>query len=375
MCVLVSAAGNLGDKAAGSIIDFKFSTQQATGAPITLAGTPAVSVYKANGTTESTTGITLTVDFDSRTGLHNVRIDTSDAFYAVGNEFDVVITTGTVDSVSVVGQVIAHFSLSRQAQFLRTATAQAGAAGTITLDASASAVDDFYNDRWIVILQGTGAGQARLISDYVGSTKVASINPNWATTPDSTSVFAVLAAGRVVIGDATLGSGTFAASAITRAALAADTGLQTIRSGTAQAGAAGTITLDASASAVNDFYNHCQILLTGGTGVGQLRLITDYNGTTKVATIGPNWATTPDATSTFAIQPQAGATIWDRLFEGSVSIIKAFRRVYSYVAGKLSGAGTGTEVFRDSTDTVNRCSTSADASGNRTAVAFDDTET
>ncbi len=99
-------------------------------------------------------------------------------------------------------------------------------------------------------------------------------------------------------------------AAIDRATFAADTGLQSIRSNTAQAGAATTITLDASASAVNSFYNNDLILLTGGTGAGQARFITAYNGTTKVATVA-TWATNPGATSTFAIIPfdsVAGAT-------------------------------------------------------------------
>lgn len=96
-------------------LNFKFSTHKADGTPIALAGTPAVSVYKANGTTQSTAGITLTVDFDSVTGLNNVLIDLSaDAFYAVSNDYQVVITTGTVDSVSVVGTVLAHFSVENR---------------------------------------------------------------------------------------------------------------------------------------------------------------------------------------------------------------------------------------------------------------------
>lgn len=78
---------------------------------------------------------------------------------------------------------------------LRKNTAQAGAAGTVTLDASASASDDYYNGCVVEIVAGTGAGQARLVTDYVGSTKVATISPNWVTNPASGSVFAVRASG------------------------------------------------------------------------------------------------------------------------------------------------------------------------------------
>ena len=104
----------LGDFTAGDVIDFKFTTYRpSTGAPFTLAGSPVVSVYKDNSVTESIAGVTLSVDFDSRTGLHNVNITTATdgTFYANGGEFECVITTGTVDSVSVVGSCVGRFTL------------------------------------------------------------------------------------------------------------------------------------------------------------------------------------------------------------------------------------------------------------------------
>ncbi len=73
----------------------------------------------------------------------------------------------------------------------RTGTAQGGSASTITLDAGASATDDAYNDMIVRITAGTGAGQIRRIHDYVGATKVATVERDWATAPDATSVFRV----------------------------------------------------------------------------------------------------------------------------------------------------------------------------------------
>ena len=73
----------------------------------------------------------------------------------------------------------------------RTGTAQAGASTTITLDAGAVATDDIYNGASITITSGTGAGQTGIISDYVGSTKVATVSTSWTTTPNNTSVFSV----------------------------------------------------------------------------------------------------------------------------------------------------------------------------------------
>lgn len=98
-----------------------------------------------------------------------------------------------------------------------------------------------------------------------------------------------------------------AANAIDRATFAADTGLQTVRSNTAQSATGTTIVLDASASAVDDFYNSCLIYITGGTGVGQARAISDYVGATKTATVS-TWGTNPDNTSTFAIIADAASS-------------------------------------------------------------------
>src|SRR3990167_9634898 len=72
-------------------------------------------------------------------------------------------------------------------------------------------------------------------------------------------------------------------------------------SGTAAAGGASSITLAAGASAVDDAYNTMTVRLTGGTGSGQERIISDYVGATKVATVSVAWATAQDATSTYNI--------------------------------------------------------------------------
>lgn len=103
--------------------DVKFTTRRfSTGAPHTLAGSPAVAAYPDNSTTEITAGITLSVDFDGRTGLNNIRVVATGANgYAAGSNYSLVITAGTVDGVSVVGEVVGEFSLEAQSP-LRAAT-------------------------------------------------------------------------------------------------------------------------------------------------------------------------------------------------------------------------------------------------------------
>src|SRR3954470_20888238 len=93
------ASGHVGDYQPGDTVDCNFGTvNPSTGASFTLAGTPAISVYKDNGTTESTTGVTLTADFDARTGFNHIRVTTGSdgTFYSAGSFFEAVITTGTV---------------------------------------------------------------------------------------------------------------------------------------------------------------------------------------------------------------------------------------------------------------------------------------
>lgn len=72
---------------------------------------------------------------------------------------------------------------------LRTGTADAGGTATITLPAGFQTVDDYYNNWIIKITSGTGSGQKRMIMDYVGSTLVATVDEDWGTEPDATSVF------------------------------------------------------------------------------------------------------------------------------------------------------------------------------------------
>lgn len=314
---------NLGDFATGTVVYGKFTTYRpSTGAPFTLAGTPALSVYKDNSTTQSTSGVTLTVDFDGVTGLHHFAIDTSadGTFYSAGSFFDIVITTGTVDSVSAVGTVVGRFTLAKSTISTATTdaivdavwdevltgathnvatsagrrlrqiagvvihdgTAQAGTSNTITLDTGASATDGAYDPAMVVIVGGTGVGQTRLILQYTGSTRVAVVDRDWKVTPDNTSVFQIQA----------------------------DAGREHVNEGLAQGGTATTITLNALASSSDDAYNGQIAFIRSGTGQDQTGVVVDYNGTTKVATIATamangEWSVTPDSTSAYVMLPSS----------------------------------------------------------------------
>lgn len=74
-----------------------------------------------------------------------------------------------------------------------------------------------------------------------------------------------------------------------------------VYTGTADAGDDGEITFPVGASAVDDTYNGWLVEITDGTGVGQVRLIIDYVGSTLVATVHKDWDTNPDDTSVFLV--------------------------------------------------------------------------
>lgn len=88
--------------------------------------------------------------------------------------------------------------------------------------------------------------------------------------------------------------------------------------GTAQAGAAGTITLASASSFTQAYLQGKEILITGGTGVNQISRIISYNTGTKVATLEPDFSTAPDNTSTYMIiewyWPMSLSPIWDDVF-------------------------------------------------------------
>ena len=105
----------LGDLSEDQPLRFTFSTtNRADGEPITLAGSPSLKVYKDGSDTESTAGITLTVDFDGNTGCQHVEIITTDAFYTTGADYSIVIHQGTVDTISVAGMTIGTFSIENR---------------------------------------------------------------------------------------------------------------------------------------------------------------------------------------------------------------------------------------------------------------------
>lgn len=70
-----------------------------------------------------------------------------------------------------------------------TSNATAGSANTITFPTTYSNVNNAYVGVNISITSGPSTGDFRTITSYNGSTRVATINQNWTTTPTTSSIF------------------------------------------------------------------------------------------------------------------------------------------------------------------------------------------
>jgi len=78
--------------------------------------------------------------------------------------------------------------------------------------------------------------------------------------------------------------------------------------GTAQAGTGSNITLAATASPIPDYYNNMTVFISSGVGSGQIKTITDYDGTSKEAIVDSVWTTIPDNTSVYEVMPAVTLT-------------------------------------------------------------------
>lgn len=190
------------------------------GAPVALASPALTDPHLDWGFLE--------VDATNAPGLY--RLDLPDAVFATGAwmAFVSLIATGCtpthiefilipalpydgvklsaagVDDIwdeTITGHMVAN-SAGQYFNALIARVAQCGDAGsvsTIDLDAAAAAVNDFYKGQLIAIVYGTGVGQARACTAYDGATKIATINPDWATSPDGDSWFVIFNTGSSIV--------------------------------------------------------------------------------------------------------------------------------------------------------------------------------
>jgi hypothetical protein len=236
------------------------------------------------------------------------EIATSSGVYyidLVAGELDAKSTAGIVKTGTAGAKTTTFVLYPKRLPVIRTGTAQAGAGSTITLDSGASPVDDFYNGCYVNCTNNSPAnvqGQARRITDYVGSTKVATVEAAWGTNPSSATTFEILAPGDTVnvaqwAGSSTPPDSSGVTSLLERiVALSVATG-----SVTTDGGNSATSFETSLAQTTNDYWKDAYLVLTSGVLSGQVKRVTGYNGTTKIITVAGGFTATPADGVTFAI--------------------------------------------------------------------------
>ena len=126
---------------------------------VTVSGLTAANlrVYKNGGTTEraSDAGETVTVDFDTVTGIHHIAVDTADnstaGFYESGAHYDVIAQGLTVATGSVAG-IVGSFMLGQEGSVFDGMISGAPSSQTEFVIGSGSGTSDAYA-RCPIILQ------------------------------------------------------------------------------------------------------------------------------------------------------------------------------------------------------------------------------
>lgn len=154
---------------------------------------------------------------------------------------------------------------------------------------------------------GTGAVPATVQVETQVATDVAAILDD-----TGSSGVLVAAAGLTATSIATgaITAASIATGALTASKVADDllARLGIVTYGTMQAGSTSTTAVLASATSfANDLVNGSVLTVTGGTGVGQSRVIVDWDNASDTATVD-SWTTTPDGTSTYAVFAAAPAS-------------------------------------------------------------------
>jgi hypothetical protein len=273
----------------------------ATGIPTALVS-GVIDIYEDVTATPIITAETLTVSLNGHAGFNMVTITaTAASGFEAGKSYSVVLDAGTVDSVSVIGEVVGQFNI---------VTAATGTDSQADINS---------------ILTDTGTTLPGLLpSALVGGRMDSSVGAMAANVLTATAINADAitnakiandAIGATEIADGAIDAATFAAGAINAAAIATDaidadaiaadavTEMRSLTTGTADAGGSTTTMVDAALTEADDYWNGQVILFTSGSVANQSRLITDFDAATDTVTFAPAVAASVGAGITYEILP------------------------------------------------------------------------
>lgn len=192
---------DLGIVKPGSTVRIPFGSYAgSTGASAATTGLAAadVLIFKDGSATEraSTAGITVTADFDTRTGLNLIEISLADnttaGFYSAGSEYVVMIGDVTIDSQTV-RFPLARFRIGIGGAVLDTTIATLASQTSFTL-AAGPAEDDALNGCVAYLHDVASAVQGGFaqITDYVGSTRTVTLAAGTTFTAAATDNISIM---------------------------------------------------------------------------------------------------------------------------------------------------------------------------------------
>ena len=297
------------DYPVGVTLDFKFTTRQfSTGAPFAW-DSGAVEVYEDNDITQITVGDTLSLEFDGVAGLHNIRlVATGGNGFEAGKSYSIVASAGTVDSVSVVGEVIQQFTLDRSAAAVDLANGTDGL-GAIKAETALIVADtnELQTDDVPLLISTLDAvvdtvkAETALILTDTGTTLQGELDGIQADTEDiQTRLPAALSngmmdsnverwldtaveattAGRPDVNTVRINNNSGATNVLS-AWLSQGIGSQTADSGTT------TTLVDAARTEADDHWNGSLLVFTTGANDGYTAIVTDFDAATNTITFTP----------------------------------------------------------------------------------------
>lgn len=132
----------------------------------------------------------------------------------------------------------------------------------LLLSTDAPNIDNYYVGAYIKLLDGNGKNQIHEVLEYTGSSRKACVSPRFKIAPLENTLYAIYGEG-----------------------------------GVADASATNTITLDGNQTSAVKVKQYIELI--SGTGVGQVRRITNISG--NIITVEKNWDTLPDTNTRYSI--------------------------------------------------------------------------
>lgn len=255
---------------------------------------------------------------------------------------------------------------------VRTGTSAGGSSSTIVLDAGASTVDQAYAGH-VIAATIDGTLEVRMIYQYVGSTKTASVHPNWVTaSPDADDTFEIYNLGFGFMPHTIAGNiwGNVQGSVGTVAGyVSGSVGSVAGNVGGNVVGSVGSVT--AGVTLANDAITAAKFDESTA-----FPLKSADSGSTAVARTGADSDTLEtlsdqiDGVSVAASVADIVTGILAGTIEGTLTLAQVLRVLLAEAAGITTGSRTTSIAFRDQADTKDRIAGTMDSTGNRTAVVL-----